>query len=270
MERFAADNPWVQRDNRRNRTYNTVTAGSLNAKCEACLPPELVRGRTVLDLGSCLGHAGWWALRNGARFYCGVEAQGEYAEAALRLFAAHFSPGQYQLVHDDLIGFLERDRRAFDVVLLAGITYGFIDPLYLLRLCAGRAATVVVDTAYPTNMREGDDAAYLEFIPTQRMVLARDDVRHAIGAGSRISPRGLDVVMANLGFDAEEVDVPPIDDCEDVYHQPRPNRAGGCFPARYVRRYLRSGERLLSVSEEVATGEVSNVVEMYDPDKAHA
>ena len=269
MQRFTADHPWLLADNRRNRRYNTVTPGSLNAKCEASLPPALVRGRSVLDLGACVGHAGWWALRNGARFYCGVEAQPAYAQTALRLFAAHFAPGEYEIVQDDLIAYLKRDARRFDIVLLAGVTYGFVDPLYLLRLCAERAQTIVVDTWYPRTMRHPDDT-YLEFIPAQLMVLARDDVKHASGAGSRISPRGLDVVMANLGFDAEPVEVPPIDDCDDVYNRPRPDSPASRFPPRYIRRYVRGAERLLSVSEEVGRGEVSDIVDMYDPDKEPA
>src|SRR4051812_40408718 len=91
MELFTPDNPWVENDNRRNRTYNAVTAGSLNAKCTACLPKRLIEGKTVLDLGSCIGHAGWWSLSNGARFYCGVETQKDYADTANRLFAGRFN-----------------------------------------------------------------------------------------------------------------------------------------------------------------------------------
>ena len=46
---FASD------DERQRRHFNPVTAATLVGKCACLLPPDLVRGRSVLDLGACLG-----------------------------------------------------------------------------------------------------------------------------------------------------------------------------------------------------------------------
>jgi len=60
--------PWRTRqdDERQQRSWNPVTLETLRGKCSALLPAQLVRGRSVLDLGSCLGAMCHYALAKGA------------------------------------------------------------------------------------------------------------------------------------------------------------------------------------------------------------
>jgi hypothetical protein len=264
--RFTADSPWVLNDNRAVRPRNRITAGSLNAKMVAALPPELIRDASILDLGSCIGAAGKWCLSNGAAAYVGVEAQREYHAIARSLLV----DPRAELVCRDLVEFLESDSRRFDVIVMAGILYGFIDPFWILRLAARHSDCLVIDSNYP-NYQRGDDDVFLEFMQEQYMVLPGEGANHAAGWGTRISPRGLDLVMANLGFAAQPMQVPEVADCEDAYNTPVKNSLGLVkFPFRFVRRYRRAPARTLSVAEQVAAGAVSKIVPPFDPNRAYA
>ena len=75
-------------DERQRRNFNPVTATTLVGKCAALLPPPLVRGRTVLDLGACLGAMCHWALCAGASCAIAVEVQPDFCERAAEMLAS--------------------------------------------------------------------------------------------------------------------------------------------------------------------------------------
>jgi hypothetical protein len=66
---FASD------DERQRRTMNPVTEVTLEGKCAAMFPPNIIKNATVLDLGACLGAACHYALCCGASKVVGVEVQ---------------------------------------------------------------------------------------------------------------------------------------------------------------------------------------------------
>ena len=263
MKVFDDTSPWVTEDNRRLRPVCRTTPESMNHKHAAMLPPAAVEGKTVLDLGCCLGGTGYWALRHGAAHYTGVEVQEEYARLARDLLAAQGLSSRCTIHHEDLTRWLQERNpgsslrlaaHGHDVVVLAGVLYGFIDPLYILRLACGLAREcVVVDMHYPARQRH-PEAAHVEVIPAQRMAVATHDDLIASGAGCRVSPAGLDVLMAHYGFTAERMQVEPITDTHDAYNAVYTNGAGGVFPMRYISRFTRGTSHLPSVNEAIALG----------------
>jgi len=265
MKLFDEASPWITEDNRRLRPVSRTTPDSMNHKHAAMLPPDTLGGRTVLDLGCCLGGTGYWALRHGAARYTGVEVQEEYARLARTLLAAHGLASASTIHQADLTRWLEQRNptgslqpvaESHDVVVLAGVLYGFTDPLYVLRMACGLAREcVVIDMRYPANQQR-PDAAYIEVIPEQQMALATHDDAIATGAGSRISPAGLDAIMANYGFTAGRMPVAPILDTHDSYNAAFMNAGGGVFPLRYITRFTRSSDRSRSVNETIVSGEV--------------
>jgi hypothetical protein len=72
-------------DERQRRTFNPVTNITLVGKCACLLPPALVRGRSVLDLGACLGAMCHWALCAGASRAVAVEVQPDFCERAAEM-----------------------------------------------------------------------------------------------------------------------------------------------------------------------------------------
>ena len=71
---------FIEQDVRKWRDYIPINRLSLTTKCEALLPKTLIEGKTVLDLGSCLGAMGHWALSYGAKSYHGVEVQDKFVD----------------------------------------------------------------------------------------------------------------------------------------------------------------------------------------------
>lgn len=263
MNVFDEDSPWITQDNRRFRPVSRTTPESMNHKHEAMLPPDTLEDRTVLDLGCCLGATGFWALQHGAAHYTGVEVQDEYVRTALSLFDGRELSARVTIHHSDLTAWLEsrtRDapgqRESYDIVVLAGVLYGYIDPLHILRMaCELATECVVIDMLYPARQRD-PLVPFIEIVPEQRMVVAGRGDALACGAGSRISPVGQDTVMANLGFTAERMPVRPITDTHDAYNTVFQNRVGGRYPMRYITRYRRAPVRTQSVNEAIAVGRV--------------
>lgn len=142
-------------DNRQWREANPITKGALEAKMQALLPESLVRGRSILDLGSCLGAAGQWALFYGAQSYVGVEVQAAYATRSQELLARW--DGKARIVQADIRSFLlNATDQAFDIVIAAGVIYHFVDPETIVReLCRVAKQTVVVESNHPTCVRNG-------------------------------------------------------------------------------------------------------------------
>ncbi|WP_167772983.1 class I SAM-dependent methyltransferase [Ramlibacter humi] len=265
MNVFNHDSLWITEDNRRLRAVSPTTPESMNHKHAAMLPPGTLDGKTVLDLGCCIGGTGYWALRHGAAHYTGVEVQDEYVRIARALFESEDLSAGVTIHHSDITAWLEGQTRGrapasaaalHDVVVIAGVLYGYIDPLYVLRMASELAREcVVIDNAYPRTMRD-PQASYMDIIPEQRMVVATHDHEIGIGAGSRLSPVAQDVIMGNYGFYAQRMAVAPITDGHDSYNAAYRNLAGGFFPMRYVTRYTRALTAMKSVNEAIASGEV--------------
>lgn len=274
MNLFDASSPWVKEDNRHLREVSRTTPESLNHRHAAMLPPETLPGKTVLDLGCCIGASGYWVLNHGAAHYTGVEVQEEYARVATALFRTHGASSKYTIHQSDLIGWLESRTRdallgtrseTWDIVMLAGVLYGFTDPLYILRMASRLAReSVVIDMLYPQYQLD-PQTAYMEIVPLQRMVLATRIDAVAGGAGSRISPAALEAIMANYGFRTERRSVKPITDTHDSYNGVYVNRAGGRFPLRYITCHTRSQRCAASVNESIVNGETTLVPQAQAP-----
>ena len=136
MNIFEKDTEFVELDNRRHRSHNVCSAESLYNKFLVQLPEELIKDKTVLDLGSCLGAAGHWALSYNAKHYTGVEIQDYYATTSKQLLSKYWSPEQYNIVQQDIEEFLDNalaENKKYDYVLAAGILFGFIDVVSIVK-----------------------------------------------------------------------------------------------------------------------------------------
>ena len=124
-------------DERQRRTFNPVTATTLVGKCAALLPPSLVQGRTVLDLGACLGAMCHWALCSGAVRAVAVEVQPDFCERAADMLAAasHTWPAVEGVEREERYAVAQAGVReflggcaddSFDVVVGAGLLHCFV------------------------------------------------------------------------------------------------------------------------------------------------
>ena len=128
--------PWfASEDERKHRTWNPVFETTLVGKCAALIPPDLVRGRTVLDLGACIGAMCHYALCAGASKATAVEVQEDFCHRAQKLMSrAHSQETSFEVVNCGVREFLAKcPPRSFDVVIAAGLLHCFTDPITVVR-----------------------------------------------------------------------------------------------------------------------------------------
>jgi tRNA (cmo5U34)-methyltransferase len=201
------DHPaFYQDDNRRNRGFNPTSKAFMEAKFAVLLPEHQVQDKTILDLGSCNGSAGQWALFNGAHSYTGVEVQQNYVTQSRELLA-HWT-NRVEIIHQDVSSYLlETDDNAFDLVLLAGMLYHFIDAKKIIdQVCRVAGQQVVVESNYPPGMRSGKlprDIAVTEYVTDQEVNLDHGN-QSMLGISATTSLAALDILFRLNGFAKQE------------------------------------------------------------------
>ena len=193
---------FYQDDNRRHRGFNPTSKAFLDAKFGVLLPDHLIKGLSILDLGCGNGAAGQWALFKGAKRYVGVEVQSNYVEQS-RALLQHWEHAAL-IVHEDIRSFLESaETDAFDLVLLAGVLYHFVDTQAIVdQACRVAKQQVVVETNYPRGMRSGKlplDVAITEYVTDQEVNLDAGD-ESMLGLSASTSLSALDLLFGLNGF----------------------------------------------------------------------
>lgn len=197
---------FYQEDNRRHRGFNPISKAFLETKFGVLLPANIVKDKRILDLGSCYGAAGQWALFNGAVTYTGVEVQNSYADQSRKLLK-HWGK-QAQIVHQDVRSFLQQtESEYYDLVVIAGMLYHFVDTKNIIdEVCRVCNESVIVETNFPPGMRSGKlpvDVAVTEYVVDQEVNLA-DDNASLLGISATTSLAALDILFGLNGFTKNE------------------------------------------------------------------
>lgn len=233
---------FYERDNRQYRGRNPITQGVLEAKFDTLLPPWLVKGKSVLDLGACLGAAGHWALFYGAKSYTGVELQAEYVSIARELLTPWGD--QAKVVQADIRSHLaELADGSYEIILAAGVIYCFVDPDVIVReMCRVAKEAVLIESNYPELVK------YYKLYQTNLLMVEyrfSQDVNMADGnyslSGLAACPSvgALDLFFMINGFaNREGVLKFPVNADSLVYgeYAQRDNK----LPARFATRYFRA------------------------------
>jgi SAM-dependent methyltransferase len=228
-------------DNRQHRTFNPITKSVLEAKMGCLIPEWVVRGKSILDLGSCLGAAGHWALSYGAERYVGVEMQPDYVEHSRTLLSRW---GDKALVVESGIRpYLQAaPEKCFDVVLVMGVLYLFLDPDAIVAdICRVAVETVAVESIFPRlgkrQVISDASTAVLSYGFNQDVNMS--DGNYSLrGLAATPSPGALDIYFRRASFVNREglLEYPHLTDTS-VYSSV-PDAAGnvtGRFGARYHR-----------------------------------
>lgn len=256
---------FIEFDSRRDRGYVPITSETLTKRHEVALPKSLIRGARILDLGSCLGATGAWSLAHGAASYTGVEVQPLMAETSNNLLSKHWS--NYTIVNQDIESFLKNNNEHFDVVVMFGVIYVFLNIYEILKQISKIANTIVIDSSYP-SWAANPDAPVLDLTKTLHINSAELGKAFS-GVGIRPNPGALRLMLETLGFeDTEGLLYPtPLDNKEqhDAYITSL-KREGfkSTLPARYMLRFVNTGKNTLTVKDAVINNNVSTLSSMKD------
>lgn len=114
------------------------------------LPPELVNGKRVLDLGCCVGATGAWVLAHGATKYVGVEIQQQFCNLAKNNLTKYFHPDQWQIYQQSLDEFVTSSTESFDIIVAFGIIYHSVDIVKTIdQMLSVNPTIIVIDASWP-------------------------------------------------------------------------------------------------------------------------
>jgi 16S rRNA G966 N2-methylase RsmD len=144
---------FISTDPRRNRPDGKgigykVTPDFMLLRHESLLPGNLLKGKKVLDLGSCTGASGAWCLSQGAAFYMGVELNDDFVRQSCACLAKYYDQSKWRIEQRSVEDFLETTDERFDVILASGILYGSADPMNLLKQMSEKAERIVIESVH--------------------------------------------------------------------------------------------------------------------------
>jgi cyclopropane fatty-acyl-phospholipid synthase-like methyltransferase len=263
MNIFESAHEFVTLDNRRFRNSNICTAVGLQNKFEVQLPADLIAGKTVLDLGSCLGAAGHWALSNHAKHYTGVELQDYYVDTSQQLLSNLYSLEKFSIVQDNIDTFLDNcitNSITYDYVLAGGILHGFFNTIELLKkISLVSNNTVVIDTI---NLRDTKPNSGFIFFKNTSMIRAGVDVQDSYNAlSANINLSALDMVMSVNGYQRNEDKLVPkhhggIDPYSDIVQL----EDGSFGTWRYIVRYTKTSTKKPTLESVILNNDTTSTL----------
>lgn len=255
---------FIEADNRSRRTASPVTIETMSNRMRTIAPSRLIKNKTVLDLGSCLGAAGHWCLSQGASHYTGVEVQTVYTTKSQELLHRYWNADRFDIFESDLqhwLSIMIQHNKKFDVVLLLGVIYSFVDTHKVVsmvsQVCSG---TIVVDSLYPPILLNGG-YPMIHVNRTQNINASTTDGAYR-GVGAVPSPAALNILMSTVGFannDGLLFPDPAPAGLHDAYLDPVTHenvdytQTINKFPTRYIQRYVNTG-----VKSKLLTDVVTN------------
>ena len=134
----------------RQRGYS-VDSKFMTDRYEILLPPELVQGKTVLDLGCCVASAGAWVLDNGAKSYTGVEVQSTMSDIASQNLTQCYNDRDWTIIESSFEHFFEKNTLHYDIVIALGVIYSSIEYQIFLKNIANICNEHIVYDSYTVS-----------------------------------------------------------------------------------------------------------------------
>ncbi len=135
-----------------NKNYRAYSISSefMYARHLAMLPPESIKGKSILDIGSCYGATGAWVLSNGASHYTGIEPQGNMANCSNELLMKYFSHDKFTIIECSLEDFVSNTK--YDIIIASGVIYSYLDTMRFIRqiteICDD---SIIIESSHPFN-----------------------------------------------------------------------------------------------------------------------
>lgn len=260
---FDSYDEFVTKDPRYGRESTKVTSESLSKRASAILPQHIVKDKTILDLGHCVGAFGHWALSNGASHYTGVDIQKLFCDRSKDLLSKYWSEEKYSVVNSDI---LSLEKKQYDIVVAAGVLHGYFDVISVIKkLSEFDAKYIVVETLHIE-----ETTPKIEF---RNHNMASPTMKYPYsGWTAVIGIKALTMVFAEYGYDVDGDRIFPerILNSHDAYNDHRPNTNDyDAVPNRYILRFKKSKTKSNSLQSAIKDKRQSFNAVLYDPQKGN-
>lgn len=224
MNPFEQNYEFIDNDNRQYRKRFPINAESSFIRHNIAVPEQLIKDKSILDLGCCIGGSGNWCLSKGAKSYTGVEFQSNYFEKAKTFLSIFKNVELHNLTVED---FLHENQRQHDIVLAMGILHCFPTNYYQIikQICEAANEYVIVDVL--SHDIEGNTIQLNEKTQLNSDKDTNDYLIYMF-TGVFYSKNNLDIIFKSFGFEHEEIEKPNI----LAYNGPN--------AYRFIRKYKRS------------------------------
>ena len=160
---------FIDTDVRTNRPMGyTVSRDLMTQRHAALLPAELVQGRSVLDIGCCVGATGAWTLEAGAASYTGIELQRSLAQLAKTNLEQCYADRDWTVIETSYEDFFRTNTDKYDIIYAGGVIYAGLEYQKFIKECVDRSTyAVVIEAGNPIFMMNGIANSELasEFFP---------------------------------------------------------------------------------------------------------
>ena len=236
---FEQYNEFVENDVRSHRGTTQVTAESLDKRCQALLPAWLVKDKTILDLGHCLGAFGHWSLHHGAKHYVGVDIQSDFCVKSHNLLSKHWSGDKFHIECAETLEYLKRGEQ-YDIVIVSGIIHCYVNSISFLEEVARVAKEVIV-----IETQEADESSGIPTIQFKIFNMVSNNIgKPYAGWSSAVGFNALRAIMGENGFElyGERIYPQRIENSHDAYNDDIQINTSEIYaaPKRYMVRYKRT------------------------------
>ena len=142
-------------DWRRNRPKKfglTMTDQKTIYKHERLLPPELIKGKSILDIGSYISQTGDWCLNNGAVRYTGVEIIKEFADKGVELMQKYHPGENWNIITSSLEDYFANHTEKYDIIFCWGVSFSQIDHAWFIKNLCERCDHMALNWRHPKVM----------------------------------------------------------------------------------------------------------------------
>jgi tRNA (cmo5U34)-methyltransferase len=267
MKNIFLDYPeFIDRDPRKNRGTLELGRYQPSAKFQyirhnTTLPPSMLAGLKVLDLGCCVAASGAWALHHGADSYIGIEMEKKFCDIAEENLKTYFPEHRWKIKNQSIEEFFSENQNKFDIVIAWGIIFGSLETQkFLKELCKITKDRVLIDDMQPThiiNLKKLDKNSpqLLKKYGIDINLLATQEIQDTATIyrpikGAHLAETFVKIMMNHYGFDLEK------DFSTDLTN---------LLPNEYVNRYSFSFVKKESLPKTISAAEHYNNNPSYTP-----
>ena len=280
---FKTQPEWMQQDTRIGRpivvpspgkpggdslSYN-INADFMYDRHRVMLPPELIKDKTILDVGCCMGATGAWALANGARHYTGIDARQKDLELGARIFKKYFEKNQYTLIETWAEKYEPKEK--YDIVIASGVMYSVFDSFDFVKKIADLAQDIIiVDNVHPFNgyrrlfpnatdeQRQAVSKTLSIIQPSERIRFnSKNEAKSIRISASIISLQALILLMKNVGYRYDDSLYQSAEKEIEYYYDIRKHN-------RYMSKFVKDNSIILNTYEKALDNPNTETVINYE------